>query len=167
MKRRSGTSSLTPPEPTFFTDRDLGKGFPRLLRESGLRVERYADHFEERNVPDQEWIAFAARNRWVAISHDRNIKSDPIAIRTVMEEGARLFIVRGKHLTGSEKAQLFLEARKLVFRMLARQTEAFIATVRRAVSQNGSFKADVEVSLTLRQWTEGRGAARSDRGESD
>ena len=160
MKRRSATSSPKPPEPTFFTDRDLEKTFPRLLRESGLRVERYADHFEEQNVPDQEWIAFAARNRWVAVSHDRNIKSDPIAIRTAMEEGARLFIVRGKHLTGPDKARLFLDAQKLIARVLARQgSEAFIATVRRLALQGGIFKADVEVSLTLQQWMQGRGIA--------
>lgn len=133
------------------------------MREKGLRVERYADHFQERNVSDQEWIAFAARNRWVAISHDRNIKSDPIAIRTVMEEGARLFIIRGKHLTGPDKAQLFLEAQRLVVRVLERQAEeAFIATVRRLALQGGVFKADVEISLTARQWAQGRGALFSD-----
>jgi hypothetical protein len=157
LKRPSGTKlSPKPPEPIFFTDRDLGKVVPRILRESGLRVERYVDHFEERNVPDQEWIAFAARHQWVAISHDRNIKSDPLAIRTVMEEGARLFIVRGKHLTGPEKARLLLDAQAGILRMLARHPEAFIATVRRVALPGGAFKADVEVSLTFQLWVQGR-----------
>lgn len=121
-----------------------------------MAVERYADHFAETNVPDQEWIAFAARKRWVAVSHDRNIKSDPIAIRTVMEEGLRLFIVRGKHLTGPDKAQLFIDAQPAVHRELARHAEAFIATVHRATVQGGSFKANVRVSLTLREWRRGQ-----------
>ena len=157
MKRPSGTKlSPKPPEPTFFTDRDLGKVVPRILREGGLRVERYVDHFEERNVPDQEWIAFAARQQWVAISHDRNIKSDPLAIRTVMEEGGRLFIVRGKHLTGPEKARLLLDAQGGMLRMLARHREAFIATVRRVALPGGVFKADVEVFLTFQLWMQDR-----------
>jgi uncharacterized protein (DUF433 family) len=29
----------------YFTDRDLGKRFPEILRSSGLTVERHADHF--------------------------------------------------------------------------------------------------------------------------
>ena len=125
-------------------------------------MERYADHFAEANVPDQEWIAFAAGRRWVAVSHDRNIKSDPVAIRTVMEEGLRLFIVRGKNLTGPGKAQLFIEAQPAVHRELARHPEAFIATVHRATAQGGSFKASVRVSLTLEEWKRGRAMPTSD-----
>lgn len=29
----------------FFTDRDLGKRFPDILREAGLTVQRHVDHF--------------------------------------------------------------------------------------------------------------------------
>lgn len=130
-------------------------------------MERYADHFAEANVPDQEWIAFAARQQWIAVSHDRNIKSDPIAIRTVMEEGLRLFIVRGKNLTGPEKAQLFIEAQRAVQREIARQAEAFIATVHRATAQGGSFRASVRVSLTFADWKRGRAMSPSDEEESD
>lgn len=162
MKRPSGTKpSPTPPEPTFFTDRDLGKIFPRILRENGLTVERYSDHFGERNVPNQEWIAHTARNRWVALSHDKNIRWDPLAIRTVMEEGARLFIVRGKHLTGPEKAGLFLQAESAVRRLLVRQrSEAFIATIHRATSQSGGFRAEVEISPAFSEWDKRRAVER-------
>jgi hypothetical protein len=158
LKRRSGTKrSPTPPEPTFFTDRDLGKVFPRILLENRLLVERYADHFQEANVSDQEWIAFAARQCWVAISHDKNIKWDPIAVRTVMEESGRLFILRAKQLTGLERAQLFLEARNGVESILLRQgSEAFIATIRRAASKGGLLRPEVRLSLTFSEWRRGR-----------
>lgn len=158
MKRRSGTKrSPTPPEPTFFTDRDLGKIFPRILLENRLLVERYADHFQEANVSDQEWIAFAARQGWVAISHDKNIKWDPVAVRAVMEKRGRLFILRAKQLTGPERAQLFLEARDEVKAVLLRQgSEAFIATIRRATSKGGLLKPVVRLSLTLSEWKKGR-----------
>jgi len=29
----------------FFTDRDLGRKFPEILREADLTVERHAEHF--------------------------------------------------------------------------------------------------------------------------
>jgi hypothetical protein len=43
------------PEPVFFTDRDLGKKFPEILRGAGLKVERHADHFRQ-DTPDAEWL---------------------------------------------------------------------------------------------------------------
>jgi hypothetical protein len=61
LKRRSATKPTpSPPDATFFTDRDLGKTVPRILRENGLRVERYCDHFAEAAVADNEWLRFAA-----------------------------------------------------------------------------------------------------------
>jgi hypothetical protein len=35
------------PAPVFFTDRDLGKKFPEILRAAGPKVERHADHFRQ------------------------------------------------------------------------------------------------------------------------
>ena len=156
MKRPSGTKFLTPPEITFFTDRDLGKAFPRILRDSGLLVVRYGDHFGERNAPDEEWISFAASHQLVALSHDRNIRSDPIAIRAVMENHARLFIVRGKHLTGAEKADLVLGALGQIYRHLEEQPAAFIAVVRRTSLAGGILKPDVKVRLNFAEWKQGR-----------
>jgi hypothetical protein len=157
LKKLSGTNPRSkPPEPTFFTDRDLGKTVPRLLREGGLLVERYADHFAERNVADEEWLTFAGKSRWVAISHDRNIRSDPVAVGSVMESGLRLFIIRGKNLTGPEKADLFLGALREVYRALNEEPSSFIATVRRISSQGGLVRPDVKVHLTFREWLRGK-----------
>ena len=156
LKRRSDTSFPTLPEITFFTDRDLGKTFPRILRENGLSVVRYGDHYGERVVPDDEWIAFAAGRQLVSISHDRNIRSDPIAIRSVMENDARLFIVRGKNLTAAEKAGLFVGALEGVYRVLDEQRSAFIGVVSRQSLARGVVKPDVRVRLTLDDWKRGR-----------
>jgi PIN like domain len=130
--------------------------FPRILLEAGLSVERYVDHFAEHNAPDEEWIAFAARSRWVAVSHDRNIRSDPVAIRTAMESGARLFILRGKHLTGPEKAALFIDALGGIHRVLKEQPSSFIAAVRRLSGQGGILKPDVKVYLAFEEWKRGK-----------
>ncbi|MGB8338255.1 MAG: hypothetical protein WCD07_05800 [Burkholderiales bacterium] len=39
----------------FFTDRDLGKNFPKALAAAGLTVERHCDLFPE-NGPDEQWL---------------------------------------------------------------------------------------------------------------
>lgn len=156
MKRRSDTSYPTPPDFTFFTDRDLGKIFPRILRENGWNVVRYGDHYGERPVPDDEWIMFAAKQGWIALSHDRNIRSDPVAIRAVMEGGGRLFVVRGKNLTAPDKAVLVVASLGGIHRVLQEQTEAFIGVISRKSMKHGLIKPDVQVRLTLDEWRRGK-----------
>jgi hypothetical protein len=126
------------------------------LREGGLSVVRYGDHYGERVVPDEEWIAFAAQQGLIAISHDRNIRSDPVAIRSVMENDARLFILRGKNLSAAETAGIFLGALDGVYRILREQHSAFIGVVRRQSFARGVIKPDVKVRLTLDDWLRGR-----------
>jgi len=156
LKRRSDTSYPTPPDLIFFTDRDLGKIFPRILRENGWPVVRYGDHYGERSVTDDEWITFAAQQGYVALSHDRNIRSDPVAIRAVMEGGGRLFVVRGKNLTAPEKAALVLASLGGIHRVLQEQAEAFIAVISRRSMKQGIIKPDVQVRLTLDGWRRGK-----------
>jgi hypothetical protein len=121
-------------------------------------VVRYADHYGELNVPDEEWIAFAARASWVAISHDRNIRSDPVATRELMENGGRLFILRGKNLSGVEKAALFLKAMSGVLRVLEEQPGALIAVVSRSTPRQGDERAEVRVTQTYDEWSRGKSA---------
>ncbi len=47
----------------FFTDRDLGKLFPQILRNAGLKVERHDDYFSE-TTDDLVWLAEVARRGW-------------------------------------------------------------------------------------------------------
>lgn len=156
MKRRSDTSYQTPLDLTFFTDRDLGKLFPRILRENGWVVVRYVDHYGERPVPDDEWIIFASNKGFVALSHDRNIRSDPVAIKAVMENGGRLFVVRGKNLTAPDKAELVLASLEGIHRVLQEQEDAFIAVIRRKSMKQGVIRPDVQVRLTLSDWRRGK-----------
>jgi len=39
----------------YFTDRDLGKRFPEILRSGGLTVERHGDHFAP-DTADEVWL---------------------------------------------------------------------------------------------------------------
>ncbi|HEX4953412.1 MAG TPA: hypothetical protein VF017_08470 [Thermoanaerobaculia bacterium] len=149
MKRRSATRpSRPPPDPVFFTDRDLGKQFPGILAESGLRVERYFDHFQSDRVADEDWLAFVAHKGWVAISHDDNIRRDPVAVATVLAHGGRLFIVRGE-LTTAQLAELFLSALPAVRSILGKhRLKAFIGVVRRRSTKGAAFHAEAKVVVS-------------------
>jgi hypothetical protein len=47
----------------YFTDRDLGLQFPRILEDAGLSVERHRDHFAP-DATDEYWLAVVGtRNR--------------------------------------------------------------------------------------------------------
>jgi hypothetical protein len=159
LKKPSATKpSLAQLDLTFFTDRDLGKAVPRLLRESGLVVERYFDHFEEGvRVPDNEWLKYAAERRWVALSHDNNIRQDREAIRTIMMHTGRLFILRGK-VPSKDLATMFLQAESTVVDLLTGHDQAFISNVSRTLHKGGIVKAAAKMMLTWAEWKAGHRA---------
>lgn len=155
-KRRSATSDpLSPPERIFFTDRDLGKQVASLLRANGLRVETYFDAFPGPILPDAEWLAEVSRRGWVALSHDRDIRYDPLAQRAVMENGGRLFLLRGQ-TSHAELAKMFVRAIKRVERFLEKRTPPFMAIVRRAATHEDPLRVEVAMALTLEKWRSGK-----------
>jgi hypothetical protein len=80
----------------FFTDRDLGKQFPEILRSSGgLTVERHHDHFEP-NASDEAWLEAVGQRGWIALTHDRHIRTKPNELAAVMEHGVALLVIIGK-----------------------------------------------------------------------
>lgn len=58
---------------TFFTDRDLGKAFPRILREAGLAVEEHSAHFAH-DTPDDEWLTAVGHRGWYVIGTRKRIE---------------------------------------------------------------------------------------------
>jgi hypothetical protein len=79
----------------FFTDRDLGKQFPEILRSGGLTVERHHDHFAP-NASDETWLEAAGQRGWIALTHDRRIRSKPNELAAVMRYGVALLVIIGK-----------------------------------------------------------------------
>lgn len=57
-----------PRELTYFTDRDLGHQFPRVLQAAGLRVERHDDHFGAL-TRDEEWLSAVGERGWIAVTY--------------------------------------------------------------------------------------------------
>lgn len=76
---------------TFFTDRNLGKRFPQLLRDAGLAVEHHDAHFAPA-TPDVEWIQEVAARGWIAISHDERIRYKADERSAVVAHGLGLLL---------------------------------------------------------------------------
>ena len=78
----------------YFTDRDLGKKFPDILRAAGLSVERHADHFAQ-DCPDPDWLREIGNRGWVSITHDGRIRYKPNELAAVVEHRVALLVMIG------------------------------------------------------------------------
>jgi len=154
-KRRSGTPE-PPEEPTFFTDRDLGKLIPESLRAAGLSVQAYHEHFTSPTTPDPVWIRFVGERGWIAITHDRTIRYTPEAVDALMEAGTKTFVLIGKH-AHAKLAQAFVEALPQIRRLITRHDEAFIAKVYTVNPDTSKAKPTAKVTYTRSEWQERRG----------
>jgi hypothetical protein len=83
------------PAQVFFTDRDLGKKFPAILREGGLTVERHADHFPA-DCPDEDWLREVGHKGWIAVTHDQRIRYKPNELAAVIDNRVALLVVIGQ-----------------------------------------------------------------------
>lgn len=83
------------PAQVFFTDRDLGKKFPTILREGGLTVERHADHFAA-DCPDEDWLREVGHKGWIAVTHDQRIRYKPNELAAVIDNRVALLVVIGQ-----------------------------------------------------------------------
>lgn len=113
----------------FFTDRDLGKRFPEILRNAGLRVERHADHFSP-NTSDEEWLETIGQRRWIAITHDGRIRYKPNELAATVRHRVALLVVVGK-APYPELAHSFVRTAPRIRTFLASHTPPFIAKVYR------------------------------------
>lgn len=120
----------------FFTDRDLGKMFPTILRDAELRVECHADHFRP-DATDEEWLAETARRGWVAVTHDRRIRYKPNELAAVIRHNAALLVVIGA-APYSDLARSFVATVPKIVAFLETQARPFIAKVYRMSSSKAS-----------------------------
>lgn len=110
---------------TYFTDRNLGKQFPAILRKAGVRVERFDDHFAH-NLADEVWLAAVALREWVAITHDANIRRRPNQRAAVLDGGLGLIVIVGK-LPFPELATHFAHSIAVVERFVQKHERPWIA----------------------------------------
>lgn len=123
----------------YFTDRDLGKQFGAILKDSGLTVERHGDHFAH-DTPDEVWLAEVGRHGWIALTHDSRIRYKPTERDAVIRFRVTLLVIVGK-APFPELAKSFVYALPQIERFLANHTPPFIAKVYRA-SPGDAAKGD-------------------------
>jgi hypothetical protein len=131
----------------YFTDRDLGIQFPKILRAAGLTVERHADHFAH-DARDEDWLAAAGTKGWVALTHNSRIRYIPNEKEAVVAYGVRLLVIVGK-LPYPTLAHSFVSTRVRVEAFLARHEPPFIAKVHRASPAELDKNPDAPGSIQL------------------
>jgi hypothetical protein len=114
----------------YFTDRDLGLQFPKILQDAGLTIERHRDHFAP-DAPDEQWLAFVGRNGWVALTHNSRIRYTPNEKQAVISHGVRLLVIVGQ-APYAALATSFVATRLRIEAFLEKHEAPFIAKVYRA-----------------------------------
>ena len=156
MKRQHNTKKL--PDPVFFTDRDLGKRFPQVLRELGITVQPIHEHLTDPCAGDDVWLRLVGDRGWLALTRDLRIRYTPQLVKAAMEAGVGMFEIKGA-VPHDELARGFVRAFPKVLRYLARHPRPFIGRVYRRSS--GEF--DVKHVLSLEEWRVGLVASSAKR----
>jgi hypothetical protein len=113
----------------FFTDRDLGKQFPDILRSAGLNVERHQDYFAP-GASDETWLEAVGQRGWIALTHDQRIRFKPNELAAVMRHSVPLLVIIGK-APYSELAHTFVATFPRVERFVIGRAPPYIAKVYR------------------------------------
>lgn len=122
----------------YFTDRDLGRNFPEILRTAGLRVERHADHFAH-DTADEKWLEAVGRKGWFALTHDRRIRYKQNELDAVIRHSVALLVIVGA-VPHAELARGFVATLPQVERFIAAHETPYIAKVYRPSGVVGQAK---------------------------
>ena len=114
----------------YFTDRDLGKQFPRILADAGIEVERHGDLFLP-DGSDEEWLEHCGTKGRVAVSHDSRIRYVSNELEAVKHFRVPLLILVG-HATTAELARNFVRTLPRIETFLDGRSAPFIGKVYRA-----------------------------------
>lgn len=144
--------------PVFFTDRDLGKRFPAILKEAGIFVEQHSDHFAP-DTPDEDWLGQVARHGWIVLTHDQRIRYKANERDAVMENGLAMIVLVGK-APFPELAQAFVRTLSRLEAFLSRHSAPFIAKMYRPTpaefTKNPAAAGRVELWLDEATWNDSR-----------
>ena len=113
----------------YFTDRDLGKQFPRILAEAAISVERHADLFLP-DGSDEQWLEYCGTHDRVAITHNSRIRYVPNELAAVKRFAVRLLVVAGQS-PSAELARNFVQTLPRIEAMLDERKPPFILKVYR------------------------------------
>lgn len=131
----------------WFTDRDLGKQFPRILADAGLHVERHGDLFPP-DGSDEQWLAHCGSQRRVAITHNSRIRYVPNELAAVQRFKVQLVVVVGQAPT-AELARNFVATLHRVESWLDRQHGPAILKVYRPTAADVARSPDAPGRVDL------------------
>lgn len=123
----------------YFTDRDLGKRFPRILADAGIVIERHGDLFQP-DGSDEQWLEHCGRNGRIAISHNSRIRYVPNELDAVKRFKAPLLILVGQATT-ADLAHIFVRTLPRIEAFLDGHVPPFIAKVYRATPAERGISA--------------------------
>jgi hypothetical protein len=129
------------PKYIFFTDRDLGKQFPNILKENGISVERHCDHFED-DAKDEDWLSEIGSRGWYVITRDKNIRYKPNEKAAVERFNVGLFILIGdiKHI---DLAYNFVNTYPRIIKFIEKNSCPFIAKIYRPEKKRKSGRVTI------------------------
>jgi hypothetical protein len=115
--------------------------FPGALREHGLTVQTLVQTFHRYDAKDRDWLPSIGRRGWVVLTADFRMRYRERERDAIMENGVRVFILRG-HLH-TQRIANFLANLHHVERFLRTYDEAFLARV---------YRDRIEMWLTQTEW---------------
>jgi len=107
-------------------DENLCGHFAARLRVAGLRVEELHEHLP-RGTKDTEWLPYVGSQGWVAVTADL-LRDDPEEQLALMMHEVPVFVLVGK-ATQDARADVFIQKRKWIRRILASRTEPFMVRI--------------------------------------
>lgn len=137
-----------PREYVFFTDRDLGKQFPEILRNDGIHVERHVDHFAD-DAQDEDWLKEVGKRGWYVLTHDRRMRYRANEIGAIAKFNIGMFVIVGKTPL-AELAQNFVHTLHQIIRFVDKNHRPFIAKIYRPNSKK--TKGKLQASGYVKMW---------------
>ena len=129
-----------PPDYVFFTDRDLGKQFPEILRKAGINVKSHGDHFAD-DAKDEDWLKIVGERGWYVLTHDRRMRYRSNEIDAISRFNIGMFVIVGKSPL-AELAHNFVHTLHQIIRFISKNPRPFIAKIYRPDSKNIKTKSD-------------------------
>ncbi len=122
------------PEPwTFFVDRCLGTGdvpagLRALVEPEGHKVVVHDDQYPQ-DTKDVVWLPTVGKKRWVLITKDTAMRTNPLEIAAIINSGVAAFALPRASATAAKNVEAIKTAWRAVRRALRRFPPPFIATI--------------------------------------
>jgi hypothetical protein len=122
---------LTLPEDfVLYLDENLHNCKPILdaLVQYDVRYERHGQHFAA-GTEDTEWLPFVGEKGWALLTKDKRIRYNELEKAAVRQHKIREFYFSSGNYSGSEMAEMLINALRDMGRIFRKQKPPFIASI--------------------------------------